>query len=231
MKYKCIVIDDEPLALKQLADYVIKTPSLELIAKCNNALEALEVFSMSHIDAIFVDINMPEMSGVELVKSLPYDMKTVFTTAYSKYAVDSYKLNAVDYLLKPISYQDFLRATNKLVKVLENESETEPHFFVKSEGKIVKIVLKDIVYIESQNEYVRIMLTNEKSVITLMSLKSMENRLPDSQFMRVHRSFIVNLAAIEVVERNRIIYKGNKSVPVSENYRLAFKTFIERNIY
>jgi two-component system LytT family response regulator len=231
MKYKCIVVDDEPLALKQLADYVSKTPSLELIAKCNNAFEALEMFSTAHVDAIFVDINMPEMSGLELVNSLPYEMKVVFTTAYSEYAVDSYKLDAIDYLLKPISYQNFLRAANKLSKAFEGESETDPHFFVKSEGKLVKIVLKDIEYIESLNEYVKIKLVNDKSVVTLMSLKSLENRLSDSQFMRVHRSYIVNLSAVEVVERNRIIFSDKKSVPVSDNYRVAFKEFIDRNFY
>jgi two-component system LytT family response regulator len=234
MIIKCLTIDDEPYALQQLSDYVVKTPFLELAGKSSNAFEAMELMAKMEIDLIFVDINMPEMSGLEFVKTLPAGSNVIFTTAYSKYAVDSYKVNAIDYLLKPIAYEDFLKAANKAQKhILQNHLELEkPHdsienFFVKSEGQIIKINLADIEFIESMSEYVKIYINGQKPIISLMTLKSLETALPKDRFMRVHRSYIVNLEKITTIERNRIIFNKNIYVPVSEQYKDEFKIFVD----
>ncbi|PKP02157.1 MAG: DNA-binding response regulator [Bacteroidetes bacterium HGW-Bacteroidetes-6] len=234
MKIKCLAIDDEPFALKQLVDYIQKTPFLELAEKCSSAFEALEKLTEGNIDLIFVDINMPGMSGMELVKSLPPDIMVVFTTAYSEYAVESYKVSAVDYLLKPISYEDFLRSANKAMqhfikKPNTNEKQHDDHFFVKSDGKTIKIVLSEIDFIESMSEYVKIFLGENKVVISLMSMKSLEASLPSDRFMRVHRSYIVNLDKIATIERNRIVFYNNTYIPVSDQYKDEFKKFIDNS--
>ncbi len=186
MKLRCLAIDDEPYALKQINDYILKTSFLELSHSCYNVFEAMEYLSKSEVDLIFIDINMPEMSGIDFVKTLPPGHNIIFTTAYSEYAVESYKVEALDYLLKPITYEDFLRSANKANKLISQkqpasskQSDSTDHFFVKSEGKHVKINIDSIEYIESLNEYVRIHLTDEKPVITLMSLKNLEKTLHD----------------------------------------------------
>lgn len=222
MKIKCLAIDDEPYALKQIADYIEKTPFLELAGRCSNAFEAMEVMTSGAVDLIFVDINMPGMSGMDFVKTLPPGTNIIFSTAYSQYAVESYKVDAIDYLLKPISYEDFLHAANKALKHIsqaqnkQNESLTKDYFFVSSEGKIEKITLQDIDYIESMSEYVKIFLSNKKYIITLLRLKNLEDFLPKDRFMRVHRSYIVNMKNITTIERNRIVFYGTAYIPVSE---------------
>ncbi|HBH84842.1 MAG: DNA-binding response regulator [Bacteroidetes bacterium GWE2_41_25] len=236
MQIKCLAIDDEPLALKQIGAYIKKTPFLELVSLCNSALNALEFMTTGKIDLVFVDINMPDLNGMDFVKSLKEKPGIIFTTAYSEYAVEGFKVEAIDYLLKPIGYDDFLKAAIK-AKVLSESKEhkspivktSEDHLFVKSEYKIMRINLSEIKFIESMHEYVRIHLTNEKPVMTLISLKTIEDQLPKERFMRVHRSFIVNKEKIKVVERNRIIFDNNIYIPVSDQYKPVFQEFINKN--
>jgi two-component system LytT family response regulator len=229
-------MDDEPLALKQIEAYIKKTPFLELAKLCNSAIDALEFLSSAKVDIVFVDINMPDLSGMDFVKSLREKPGIIFTTAYSEYALEGYKVDAIDYLLKPISYNDFLKAVNKAKLLFENSrqkpviSQSGPdHLFVKADYKIVRIELSSIKYIESMHEYVRIHLSNEKPVMTLLTLKAIEEQLPSDRFMRVHRSYIVNKEKIRVVERNRIVFDNNVYIPVSDQYKEAFQEFINRN--
>lgn len=235
MKIKCIAIDDEPLALKQMEDYIRQTPFLGLIALCRSAFEAMEILNTStEIQLIFVDINMPKLSGMDFVKSLTNKPHIVFTTAYSEYAIDGFQVEATDYLLKPIAYPAFLNAANKVKKQVELTQKppaetlktTQEHLFVKSEHKIIRVELADIKYIESSQEYVKIYLVNTKIVMTLLSMKALEEQLPTDKFMRVHRSFIVNLSKISIIERNRIIFDEKVFIPVSEQYKEAFQQYL-----
>jgi two-component system LytT family response regulator len=235
---KCIAIDDEPLALKQIADYITKTPFLELSEQFESALQAITFLQENEIDLMFVDINMPDLSGMDFVKSLDNPPKVIFTTAYSEYAIEGFKVNAIDYLLKPISYSDFLKSANKTKSwfKLHNEQpeqiKSKDNFlFIKTEHKIVRIKIDDIEYIESMREYVRIHLINEKPVMTLVRLKNIGQSLPNDIFMRVHRSYIVNLNHIKTIERNRIVYDNNVRVPVSEQYSENFSNFVKDKLF
>jgi len=236
MTIKCIAIDDEPLALKQIGNYIKKTPSLELVALCNNAFDAFEFINSGQVSLIFVDISMPDLNGLDFVRSLTEKPFVIFTTAYSEYAIEGFKVNAVDYLLKPIGYSDFLKSVNKVITLKglqsaqpETISTSGEQLFVKSDYKLMRINISDIKYIESMHEYVRIHLLDEKPVMTLVSLKSVEEQLPKEKFMRVHRSYIVNLERIKVVERNRIVFDNNVYIPVSDQYKEKFQQFIDKN--
>jgi DNA-binding LytR/AlgR family response regulator len=236
MLIRCLAVDDEPLALKQIGAYIKKTPFLELAALCNSALDALEYFSSDRVDLLFVDISMPDLNGMDFVKSLIDKPGIIFTTAYSEYAVEGFKVDAIDYLLKPIGYSDFLKAVNKAKNYLEGKEQNQDsvktgdnHLFVKSDYKIVRIELSDIKYIESMHEYVRIHLASDKPVMTLLSMKAIEEQLPKDRFMRVHRSFLVNKEKIKVVERNRIIFDNNVYIPVSDQYKSQFQDFLNKN--
>ena len=232
----CIAIDVEPLALKQIVNYIDKTPFLTLMAHFESALQAITFLQENEVALMFVDINMPDLSGMDFVKSLNNPPKVIFTTAYSEYALEGFRVDAIDYLLKPISYGEFLKSAEKAreriqPKDIENiqiES-NEKFLFIKSEYKILRIVLSDIKYIEGMREYVRIHLINEKPVMALMSMKKMEEFLPKNSFMRVHRSFIVNLDKITTVERNRIVFDKNVYIPVSEQYKLKFQKYLDDN--
>ncbi|MCP3927665.1 MAG: response regulator transcription factor [Bacteroidetes bacterium] len=232
---RCIAIDDEPLALRQMAGYIEKTPFLILVASCKSAFEAMEILASEEVDLMFVDINMPDLSGMDFVKTLEKKPEVVFTTAYSEYAVEGFKVDALDYLLKPISYSDFLKAANKAKKQFDKAivppsslKTDEYHLFIKSEYKLLRINLKDILYIESMREYVRIFFLNHKPVMSLLSLKSLEKQLPPDFFMRVHRSYIVNLERITTIERNRIVF-GKIYIPISEQYKEKFQEYVDRN--
>lgn len=236
MKIRCIAIDDEPLALKQIDAYIRKTPFLESVMLFNSAIDAMEFLSSEKADLIFVDINMPDLNGLDFVKALTDKPGIIFTTAYSEYAIEGFRVDAIDYLLKPVSYNDFLKAVNKARQIFENNVsksgraiQRPDHLFVKADYKIVRIELSDIKYIESMHEYVKIHLTDGKPVMTLLSLKSIEEQLPSDRFMRVHRSYIVNKEKIRVVERNRIVFDNNVYIPVSDQYKEAFQEFINRN--
>ena len=234
---KCVAIDDEPLAVKKIAGYIGKIPFLELVAECRSASEAMSVLSENDVQLLFIDINMPDISGMDFVKSLANPPYIVFTTAYSEYAVEGFQVEAVDYLLKPISFGNFLKAANKVKNLIdlssnsqkESLSTTANHLFVKSEYKLIRIELDDIKYIESQHEYIKIHLINSKPVMTQVSLKSIGEQLPSDRFMQVHRSFIVNLARVSEIERNRIVFNENVYIPVSEQYKEKFQEYIDRN--
>jgi two-component system LytT family response regulator len=233
---RCIAIDDEPLALKQIESYIDKTPFLEKIAVCESALQAMQVIQEQPVDLMFVDINMPDLSGMDFVKSIDNPPKIIFTTAYSEYAVEGFRVDAVDYLLKPISYPDFLRSANKAKSWFENRAEkeiqidsNEQFLYIKSEYKILRINHSDIKYIEGMREYVKIHLVNQKPVMSLISMKKLEEFLPEAKFMRVHRSYIVNLDKITTIERSRIIFDGDVYIPVSEQYSQRFQEYLNKN--
>jgi DNA-binding LytR/AlgR family response regulator len=236
MAIRCLAIDDEPLALKQIGSYIKKTPFLELLALCRNAFEAMEYLKSGQINLMFVDISMPDLSGMDFVKSLSEKPLIIFTTAYSEYAVEGFRVDAIDYLLKPIGYNDFLRATNKAKSYTDlKDNLTEPvktgsdHLFVKSDYKLIRIELSEIKYIESMHEYVRIHRINDKPLMTLLSMKSIEEQLPSERFMRVHRSFIVNKERIKVIDRNRIVFDNNTYIPVGDQYKARFQEFLNKN--
>lgn len=234
MKIKSIAIDDEPLALKQVAGYIRKLPFLEIVGECSSAFEAFEVVEQQQVDLMFVDINMPDLNGLEFVKSLSQKPLLVFTTAYSEYALEGFKVDALDYLLKPFSFAEFSKTATKartqfdlMQKTPETPKSDDEYLFVKSEYKIVRINLNDILYIEGMKEYVRFHLSGRKPVMSLLSMKSVEAKLPSGKFMRVHRSYIVNLAKISTVERFRIIFEDKELIPVSENYKEKFQQFLD----
>ncbi|MBK7476868.1 MAG: response regulator transcription factor [Haliscomenobacter sp.] len=233
MNIRCIAIDDEPLAVKKIAGYIQKVPFLELVAECRSASEAMSIIDKNDVQLLFIDINMPDISGMEFVKSLTNKPYIVFTTAYSEYAVEGFQVDAIDYLLKPITFSNFLKAANKVKNLIElstnNQKESVNHLFVKSEYKLIRIELDDIKYIESQHEYIKIHLVNSIPVLTQLSLKSIEEQLPSDRFMRVHRSYIVNLAKVSVIERNRIVFDGKIYIPVSEQYKEKFQEYIDGN--
>jgi two-component system, LytTR family, response regulator LytT len=237
MKIPCIAIDDEPLAVKKISAYIQKTPFLELVAECRSAFEAMSILEHQKIRLIFIDINMPDLNGLEFVKSLTDKPYIVFTTAYSEYAVEGFQLDAADYLLKPITYSSFLKAANKVKNLIELSTNfqkesvriTPNHLFVKSDYKLIRIELDDIRYIESQHEYIKINLASSKPVMTHVSMKAIAEQLPSDQFMRVHRSYIVNLKKVSVIERNRIVFDGKTYIPVSEQYKEKFQEYIDRN--
>ena len=231
---RCLAIDDEPLALQQLTAYIKKIPFLELVDSCQSAHDALTVMNQEVIDAIFVDINMPDLNGMDFVKSLPVPPLVVFTTAYSEYAVEGFKVDAVDYLLKPFGLTDFQRAANK-VKARYDQQNTaviaqdeEDTLFLKTDYKVIRIDVKDIRYVQSMSEYLKIFLEGRaKPVIVLLSMKKMEERLPENQFMRIHRGYIINLKKIQEVNNNRVIMDEETYLPIGDNYKEAFNSYLE----
>ena len=236
MPITCIIVDDEPMALQLLESYVLRTPYLQLEGKFSNGIEVLQfLHEKKQIDIIFMDIQMPEIDGLELSKKIPIQTKIIFTTAFDQYAIEGYKVNATGYLLKPFNYIEFLEATEKAKQLLlptkNKEVEIPDYIFVKSEYKQIKIFLNDIIYIESMKDYAKIFLTSQSSpIVTLLSLKKLNEELPKENFMRVHRSFIVSLEKIEIVEKNQIVF-GKQRITVAEPYREQFENFInERSI-
>jgi two-component system LytT family response regulator len=230
---RCIAIDDEPLALRQIIGYIGKTPFLELIGEFENALPAIEFLQNNPVDLMFVDINMPDLSGVDFVKTLKNPPLIVFITAYSEYAIDGFRVNAIDYLLKPIGFIDFLKSANKARNYFEtkfqdkiNVEDKKEYLYVKADSKLVRIRMEDIIYIEGMREYVRIHITNSKSLMPLMSLHLLEEQLPPDKFMRVHRSYIVNLEKIVTIDHFRIVFEDKIYIPVSEQYKASFQTYL-----
>ncbi|MDY6266688.1 LytTR family DNA-binding domain-containing protein [uncultured Prevotella sp.] len=233
---RVLAIDDEPLALRQLATYIKKVEFLELAGECQSAPEAKEIMDREPIDALFIDINMPDVNGMDFVKSLDVPPLVVFTTAYSDYAVDGYKVNAVDYLLKPFSMADFRRAAAKVKEQYDlrhnepivSQVDSDDSIFFKTEHRIVRIKIDDIRFIEGMSEYLKIHTDGrQKPVIVLLSMKKLEDRLPKSKFMRVHRSFIINLSKIQEVIKNRVIMDEDTNIPVGDLYKDAFNNYIE----
>ena len=228
----CAIIDDEPLAAELLASYAQKTTFLELVGTYNSAIEAMKVIRSTPVDLLFLDIQMPELSGLEFATILSPKTMIVFTTAFDRYAVESYKVNAIDYLLKPIAYDAFLHSANKALQMLETRStqksvkSEERFFYVKSEYKLIRILIDDILYIEGLKDYVKIRLAApQKSVNCLMNMKALEDYLPQQDFMRVHRSYIVNLKRVEAIDRLRVVI-GDTFIPISDTYKDAVTQFI-----
>ena len=232
MILNCIIIDDEPLAAELLASYARKTLFLNLIGVFNSAVEGIKVIRENRVDLIFLDIQMPELSGLEFAKILPKETKIIFTTAFSQYAVDGYKANAVDYLMKPVSYDDFLAGANRALEwfrsVRQSENASDDRFiFVKSEYKLVKIMFDDILYIEGLKDYVKIYLTDGRdSVMSLMNMKKIEESLPKPEFMRIHRSYIVHMRKIEGIDRFRVVI-GNAILPISDSYKTTIQDYLD----
>ena len=237
LKITCVIVDDEPMALNLVESYVDKTPFLVLKQKCSSAIEAMEFIKTEPVDLLFLDIQMPDLTGLEFSKMLPKDTRVIFTTAFDQYALEGFKVEALDYLLKPFDYAEFLAATNKatiwfsLVKGQQKEiiSEEKEFLFVKSEYKQLRIKLADVLYFEGLKDYIKIWLKdNPKPILTLMSLKSLQDELPEAKFMRIHRSFIVSLKDIGEIERSQIII-NNKRITVSEQYKSKFLEFVNKN--
>lgn len=252
---KTIVIDDEPLALQQLAAYVAKVPFLTLVAECQSAVEALEIINNERVDAVFVDINMPDLNGMDFVRSLAAPPLVVFTTAYSDYAVEGFKVDAVDYLLKPFGLDDFRRAAQRVKKRYEQESallaqtvadnddsddaadelddlQEQPRqlaegdtIFLKTEHRVVRVNVDDIRYVEGMSEYLKVHVEGQRPIIMLLSMKRMEERLPDS-FLRIHRSYIVNMRKVQEVMKNRIVMDADTYLPVGDIYKDALTRYL-----
>lgn len=231
MNLKCAIVDDEPLALNLMESYVNKTPFLTLEGKYSSAVQAMKELPDKQVDLLFLDIQMPELSGLEFSKMIPPSTRIIFTTAFEQYAIDGYKVNALDYLLKPISYVDFLQAANKAVQWFElaqQPKEELQSIFVKSDYKLVQIELKKILYIEGLKDYIKIYEEDAaKPILSLMSMKAMEDLLPSTRFMRVHRSYIVQKDKIRVIDRGRIVF-GKNYIPVSDSYKQVFQEFLDK---
>ena len=241
---KCIAIDDEPLALKKLVTYIKKIPYLELVAQCRSAIEAQRVIDNQEVEAIFLDINMPDLNGLDFAKSMQDHSKgpvMVFTTAYSEYAIEGYKANGVGYLLKPYGFEEFEDAVLKVKEICEirqqamtevtAQSDDDGIIFVKSDYKIVRIAIEHITHIEAMSEYLRITCDDkERPVIVLLSMKKIEEHLPSNQFMRIHRSFIINLKKISEIKKNHVVIEGDISLPIGDNYKDAFMNYLNSKI-
>lgn len=247
---RCIAVDDEPLALRQIKSYIERIPSLELVATCRNAAEAEATLDRQPIDLVFVDINMPGRSGLDLVRGLETPPMIIFTTAYSEFAVEGFRLDAVDYLLKPFSFAEFNRAAEKalslhnlmqlqrqldtdtntsasIAEVEPNIAPTSDSISIKADYKVSIVRYADIIYIESVGEYIRLHLANSAPITTLFRLKNMESALPSDTFMRVHRSYIVNLNYVKSYGRGRIYLTNDEYVPLSINHKETFREYIE----
>jgi DNA-binding LytR/AlgR family response regulator len=228
MSLKCVIVDDEPLAIEVIATYIDKVEGLELVGSCENAVKAFDLVKKQAVDLIFLDIQMPKLTGIDFIKVLNPAPKIIFTTAYREYAIESYELNVIDYLLKPISFGRFLMAINKAIALPEPPQEItqksnedlsieDSYIFLKADRKMVKVYLKDILYIESLKDYVKIK-TESKEVISLQKISYLEQKLPEDQFLRIHRSFIVPIKKIEAFCGHSIEVSG-KEIPIGRNYK------------
>ena len=233
MIIQCAIIDDEPLAAGLLQSYVQKTPYLNLTGTYNSALTAMRDMRENPVQLLFLDIQMPELSGIEFAKILPKDTKIIFTTAFPQYAIEGYKVNALDYLLKPISYEDFVRTTDKAYdwfsSIMKRDAHNDDRFmFIKSEYKLQRVCLDDILYIEGLKDYVRIHLKNGEKLLSLMSMKKIEDYLPRPEFLRTHRSFIVRMPEVKTIDRFRIVF-DDVFVPISDNYKEEVQQYLDNH--
>jgi len=235
MNIRCLIIDDKPLAIDILADYTQKVPFLELVGTTTNPIEGLSIIREQNIDLVFLDIQMPELTGLQFMKITGKQCKVILTTAYSKYALDGFEHDVIDYLLKPIAFDRFYRAAEKAKQVIgkstekgiQSNIETNPEYlFVKTEHRIQKLNLKDILFIEGLQNYISIQTSNER-VLSLQPLKKIEESLPTKDFVRVHKSYIVALRHISAIERSRI-FIGDTVIPVGDNYREGFYGIVDR---
>jgi DNA-binding LytR/AlgR family response regulator len=229
-----VIIDDEPLAAELLLSYAKRISYLNVKGTFNSAIAAMRELREHPVDLIFLDIQMPELSGLEFARILPPQTRIIFTTAFNQYAIDGYKVNAMDYLLKPISYDDFLQACNKALEYItsqqihtSNKEKADRFIFVKSEYKLVRINLDDVLYIEGVKDYVKIYFDNgDKPVMSLMNMKRIEESLPSPEFMRTHRSYIVNMMKVKVIDRLRIVF-DKVYIPISDSYKDEVMSFLD----
>lgn len=226
----CAIVDDEPLAADLLESYVMKTPFLKLEGKYSNAIDAMAGLRTQPVDLLMLDIQMPELSGLEFAKVIPHSTRIIFTTAFNQYAIEGYKVNALDYLLKPISYIDFLNSATRAEAIINASSldtiSQSDSFFVKSDYKLVRIFYDDILYIEGLKDYVKIYLeSSQRPVLSLTSMHAIESHLPTEKFQRIHRSYIVNMNKIKILERGHIIF-GEKRLPISDSYKEQVQNYI-----
>lgn len=233
MTITCSIIDDEPLAASLLESYVKKTPYLTLRGTYNSAITAMRDLRDNPVQLLFLDIQMPELSGVEFAKILPKDTKVIFTTAFNQYAIEGYKVNALDYLLKPISYQDFLLSTDKAMEWFSSQNKqnlyNEDRFmFVKSDYKLIRVCLDDIIFVEGLKDYVRIYMRSGEKIMSLMSMKKLEENLHQPEFLRVHRSWIVHMPEVTTIDRFRIVF-GDLFIPISDNYKEQVQTYLDNH--
>ena len=247
---KVLAIDDEPLALRQLAAYLKKVPFFELVDVCQSALDAMKALDEKEIDAIFIDINMPDLNGLDFVKSLQHPPLVVFTTAYQEYAVEGYKVDAIEYLLKPFGMGDVLRAADKVKRQYEllhraslSPIDEDDALFLKTEYKVVRILAHDIICVEGMSEYLRIHFSlvpqavssdkacarhETKPLLVLLSMKKMEERLGDKDFMRIHKSYIINLRHISEIQKNRVLLDNGKEIPIGDSYRERLNDYVNK---
>lgn len=231
MTIRCLAVDDEPIALEKLENYISKIPYLELTGACESAYDAMKILAETKVDAIFIDINMPDMNGMEFISSLPERPMVVFITAYSEYAVESYKVMAVDYILKPFGFNDFQRAASKLLNVASlsakaSAAENKDSLYLKADYKYTRVSIPDIRYIEGMNEYIKIHLASERQPLLVhMSLRQIKENLP-SNFLQVHRSFIVSMNHVSEVERGRVLLGKDEGVPIGDNYKDALYEYL-----
>ena len=233
MIINCAIIDDEPLAAGLLKSYAERTPFLSLRGTYGSALEAMKELRDNPAQLLFLDIQMPELSGIEFAKILPQETKVIFTTAFQQYAVEGYKVSALDYLMKPISYEDFLRAANKALEWFSVSLKKDVYFrdrfmFVKSDYKLLRVSLDDILFIEGLKDYVRIYLANGDRIMSLMNMKKLEDYLPRPEFLRTHRSYIVHMTKIQLVDRFRIVF-GEQYIPISDSYKEDVQQYFDQH--
>ncbi len=242
MSISCIVVEDEPLARSLLENHIQKVPYLHLLKSFSNPLEAIEFLRISNVDLLFSDIQMPEITGITMLKILPRKPLVILTTAYSEYALEGYELDVIDYLLKPVSFERFLKAAEKAAQRISEQKKTESpaatvmvqapaekqeeYIFVKDGTRLVKVKLSDILYIEGLKDYVAIY-TRERKIVSLQTMKSLESILPDTMFIRIHNSYIVSFGGIDAVDKEKVQI-GKAFLPISDTYRKAFKSFIEK---
>lgn len=231
MTISCAIIDDEPLAAGLLENYAKKTPFLELIGTYNSAIMAMKDLRDNPAQLLLLDIQMPELSGIEFAKILPKETRIIFTTAFSQYAVEGYKVDALDYLLKPVSYEDFLKSTGKALdwfSVVQRQDayRRDRFMFVKTDYKLQRVNLDDILYIEGLKDYVRFYLKDGQRIMSLMSMKKLEEYLPKPEFLRTHRSYIVHMSETPLVDRFRIVF-GEEYIPISENYKDEVQNYFD----
>lgn len=237
MKIKCLIIDDEPLAQRVIEKYAQDLPFLEIVGKCNQAVEAIEYLHQDQVDLMFLDINMPKLSGIDFLKSMKHTPLVIITTAYAEYALEGYELDVVDYLMKPFGFDRFLKAVHKVQDVLitrrypdeggsKSEAVAEEQFvFVKSGKKTFKVNLNDLLYVEALGDYVKIY-TTERMIVSYQSLKHIESILPPAKFPRVHKSYLISLSRVEMIEGNQVRIK-DRYIPIGSNYKMEFEKLVK----
>lgn len=235
MKIRCLAVDDEPMALEKLQNYISRIPYLELVASCSCAYEAMQVLADNRIDAVFIDINMPDVNGMDFVKSLPDPPMIVFTTAYAEYAADSYKVRAIDYLLKPFTFADFQKSAGYIQQAYQNNmretsmSKSDEHLFLKVDYRYIKVSLSDIIYIEGMNEYLKIHMTKGDPILIHTTFKQLNGYLPEN-FLQVHRSYVINMNHILEIERAMLLMEGGKRISVSDSNKDMFMAYLSRYV-